>query len=99
MVQERVLAALERVLSRHTGRTVVIASHVTPIKVVVAEALQVPLEVQFRMELRPASVTVVTFFTPPEGETLPGETQRYAALRQLNMLAPGVDLFDEPTRW
>ncbi len=99
MVQERVLAALERVLSRHTGRTVVIASHVTPIKVVVAEALQVPLEVQFRMELRPASVTVVTFFTPPEGETMPGETQRYAALRQLNMLAPGVDLFDEPTRW
>ncbi|MBF4766890.1 bifunctional RNase H/acid phosphatase [Nocardioides agariphilus] len=99
MVQQRVLAALERVLSRHVGRTVVIASHVTPIKVVVAEALQVPVETQFRMELRPASVSVVTFFTPPEGETLPGATQRYASLRQLNMLAPGVDLFDDETRW
>ena len=43
MVQERVLAALERLLARHAGRTVVVASHVTPIKVVVAEALQAPL--------------------------------------------------------
>ncbi len=99
MVQERVMAALERLLARHAGRTVVIASHVTPIKMVVAEALQAPLTSQFRMELRPASVTVVTFFTPPEGEVLPGDTQRYASLRQLNMLAPGVDLFDESTRW
>ena len=99
MVQERVLAALERLLARHAGRTVVVASHVTPIKVVVAEALQAPLTALFRMELRPASVTVVTFFTPPEGESLPGDSQRYASLRQLNMLAPGVDLFDESTRW
>ena len=53
MVQERVLAALERLLARHAGRTVVVASHVTPIKVVVAEALQAPLTSQFRMELRP----------------------------------------------
>ena len=68
MVQERVLAALERLLARHAGRTVVVASHVTPIKVVVAEALQAPLTSQFRMELRPASVTVVTFFTPPDGD-------------------------------
>jgi ribonuclease H / adenosylcobalamin/alpha-ribazole phosphatase len=99
MVQDRVLAALDRVLTRHAGRTVVVASHVTPIKVVVTEALQAPLASQFRMELRPASVTVVTFFTPPEGESVPGETQRYASLRQLNMLAPGVDLFDDSTRW
>src|SRR4051794_14645809 len=68
MVQERVLAALDRLLDRHAGRTVVVASHVTPIKVLVAEALQAPLTTQFRMELRPASVTVVTFFTAPEGE-------------------------------
>jgi probable phosphoglycerate mutase len=99
MVQERVLAALDRLLERHVGRTVVIASHVTPIKVVVTEALQAPLTSQFRMELRPASVTVITFFTPREGDELPGETQRYASLRQLNMLAPGVDLLDESTRW
>ena len=67
MVQDRVLAALDRLLEARAGGTVVVASHVTPIKVVVAEALQSPLESLFRMELRPASVTVVTFFTPPEG--------------------------------
>jgi probable phosphoglycerate mutase len=97
MVQERVLAALDRLLEARAGSTVVVASHVTPIKVVVAEALQAPLGSQFRMELRPASVTVVTFFTPPEPTD--GEPRRYASLRQFNTLAPGVDLFDEATRW
>jgi ribonuclease H / adenosylcobalamin/alpha-ribazole phosphatase len=97
MVRERVLAALDHLLEARAGTTVVVASHVTPIKVVVAEALQAPLASQFRMELRPASVTVVTFFTPPEPAG--GEPQRYASLRQFNTLAPGVDLFDEATRW
>ena len=68
MVQERVVAALDRVLERHVGRTVVVTTHVTPIKMVVAEAIQAPLSSQFRMELRPASVTVVTFFTPPDDQ-------------------------------
>jgi ribonuclease H / adenosylcobalamin/alpha-ribazole phosphatase len=99
MVQDRVLAALDRLLETRAGGTVVIASHVTPIKVVVAEALQSPLESLFRMELRPASVTVVTFFTPPEGAVPTEGQQRYASLRQFNTLAPGVDLFDEATRW
>ena len=99
MVRERVLSALDGVLARHTGKTVVVASHVTPIKVVVAEAIQAPLTSQFRMELRPASVTVVTFFTPPGDEPVASGTERYASLRQLNALAPGVDLLDESTRW
>ncbi len=100
MVQDRVLGAVDRLLETRAGGTVVVASHVTPIKLVVAEALQSPLASLFRMELRPASVTVVTFFTPPEGETLAeGQQQRYASLRQFNTLAPGVDLFDEATRW
>ena len=99
MVQERVLAALDRVLADHAGKTVVVASHVTPIKVVVAEAIQAPLTSQFRMELRPASVTVVTFFTPPGDAAPAGGAERHASLRQFNMLAPGVDLFDDSTRW
>ena len=53
---------------------------------------------QFRMELRPASVTVVTFFTPPEGDTVPASPAlRVAAAVQ--HARPGVDLFDESTRW
>jgi len=103
MVRDRVLAALDRLLDRHVGSTVVVASHVTPIKVVAAEALGAPLTSQFRMELRPASVTVVTVFTPPaEAKAAADAGQRatrFAAVRQLNMLAPGVDLLDESTRW
>ena len=99
VVQQRVLSALDRLLDRHAGRTVVVASHVTPIKVVVAEALQAPLGSQFRMELRPASVSVVTFFTPPEGEAPTSGPQRFASLRSFNILAPGADLLDESTRW
>ncbi len=60
-VQERVQAALGRVLSEHARRTVVVASHVTPIKVLVAGALGAPLRAMYRMELAPASVTVIDY--------------------------------------
>jgi probable phosphoglycerate mutase len=99
MVQKRVLAALDDVLARHRGRTVVVTSHVTPIKVVVAEAIQAPLTSQFRMELRPASVSVVTFFSPPDGAAPTTGAERHASLRSFNTQAPEVDLLDESTRW
>ena len=60
-VEERVLAGLERIREAHPGKTVVVVSHVTPIKTLVATALQAPLESVFRMELSPASVTVLSF--------------------------------------
>ena len=85
-VEERVLAALDRVLDAHAGQTVVVVSHVTPIKTLVAHALDAPLEAVFRMELAPASVTVLSFFT---GASDGGEPQRYASLRHLNALAAG----------
>ena len=37
-------------------------SHVTPIKILVAHALGAPLEAVFRMELSPASVSVVSYY-------------------------------------
>ena len=60
-VQARVQEALQRVLAEHSGRTVVVASHVTPIKVLVAGALGAPLRAMYRMELAPASVTVIDY--------------------------------------
>ena len=57
VVQERVLDGLGRVLEKHAGKTVVVVSHVTPIKTIVAHALDAPLESVFRMELTPASIT------------------------------------------
>ncbi|WP_243640375.1 histidine phosphatase family protein [Nocardioides jejuensis] len=61
-VQARVLAGLERVIEAHAGKTVVLVSHVTPIKTLVAQALGAPLEALYRMELQPASVTVLSWF-------------------------------------
>ena len=60
VVQARVLDGLGRLLATYAGRTVVVVSHVTPIKTLVAHAVAAPLESVFRMELTPASVTVLT---------------------------------------
>ncbi len=62
VVEQRVLASLDRLLDEHAGRTVLAVSHVTPIKVLVAHALEAPLESVYRMELAPASVTVLSYF-------------------------------------
>ncbi|QWC85766.1 bifunctional RNase H/acid phosphatase [Nocardioidaceae bacterium] len=65
-VADRVRAGLGRILAVHAGGTVVAVSHVTPIKILVAEAMGLdPLrgDLLRRMELSPASVCVMTFVT------------------------------------
>jgi ribonuclease H / adenosylcobalamin/alpha-ribazole phosphatase len=81
-VQARVLAGLERLLEAHAERTVVVVSHVTPIKTLVAHAVDAPLSSVLRMELSPASVSVVSFY--------PGEKAR---MRLYNARPPGDDAF------
>jgi probable phosphoglycerate mutase len=93
-VQKRVLDGLQRVLDTHAGRTVVVVSHVTPIKTLVAHAVDAPLEAVFRMELQPASVSVVSFF--PGGED---GAEPHASLRMFNALPPGNDVFSGAARW
>ncbi len=61
-VQERVLASRDRLLGTHAGTTALVVSHVSPISVLVADALGAPLEAVHRMELAPASVTVLSYF-------------------------------------
>ncbi|NYJ00985.1 putative phosphoglycerate mutase [Nocardioides thalensis] len=79
-VEERVLAALTRLVAAHAGETLVVVSHVTPIKTLVAHALGAPLEAVFRMDLQPAAVSIVSFF--PDHRT--GE--RRGALKLYNAL-------------
>ncbi len=68
-VEKRVLAGRDRIVSSYAGRTVVAVSHVTPIKTLVADALGAPLEAVYRMELAPASVTVISYFRGgPDGD-------------------------------
>ncbi len=61
-VEKRVLEGRDRMVASYEGSTVVVVSHVTPIKTLVAEALGAPLEAVYRMELAPASVTVISYF-------------------------------------
>ncbi len=91
-VEKRVLAGLEEVLAAHAGRTVVVVSHVTPIKTLVAHALDAPLEAVFRMELAPASISVVTFHPDEHGRAR-------GSLRLYNTLAPGERGLLDTGRW
>ncbi|MCW2816844.1 MAG: Phosphoglycerate mutase [Nocardioides sp.] len=85
-VQTRVLAGLERLMKSHGGKTVVVVSHVTPIKTLVAHALDAPLEAVFKMELSPASVTVLSWFEDGRG-----------SMRLYNALPPARDAFASAT--
>ncbi|MFF4096286.1 bifunctional RNase H/acid phosphatase [Streptomyces sp. NPDC001834] len=61
-VTRRVAAARDRLVARHAGRTVLLVTHVTPIKTLVRLALGAPPEALFRMELSAASVSVVAYY-------------------------------------
>ncbi len=61
-VEKRVLEGRDRMIASYKAKTVVAVSHVTPIKTLVADALGAPLEAVYRMELAPASVTVISYF-------------------------------------
>ncbi|MFE2040446.1 bifunctional RNase H/acid phosphatase [Streptomyces sp. NPDC059477] len=58
----RVAAAQEKLLAAYAGRTVLLVTHVTPIKTLVRFALGAPPESMFRMELSAASLSVVAHY-------------------------------------
>ena len=60
-VSARVARARRRLLSRYAGRTVLVVSHVTPIKVMLAAALDVGDEIVHRVFLEAASLCTVTW--------------------------------------
>jgi probable phosphoglycerate mutase len=61
----RVLEARDRLVAARPEQTIVVVSHVTPIKLLVAEALGAPIEAIYRMDLAPASITSVQWW--PDG--------------------------------
>lgn len=58
----RVAATRDRLVAAHTGRTVLLVTHVTPIKTFVRLALGAPPESLFRMELSAASLSAVAHY-------------------------------------
>ena len=61
-VYERVSAAADRLIEAYAGKTVVAVSHVTPIKLLVRRALGAPMQVIYKIELSPASITTIQWF-------------------------------------
>ncbi|NXY98442.1 bifunctional RNase H/acid phosphatase [Streptomyces sp. BR123] len=58
----RISATRDRLLAAHAGRTVLLVTHVTPVKILVRLALGAPPEALFRMELSAASLTAVAYY-------------------------------------
>lgn len=58
----RIAATRDRLVSAYAGRTVLLVTHVTPIKTLVRLALGAPPESLFRMELSAASLSVVAYY-------------------------------------
>ncbi|MGR4879275.1 bifunctional RNase H/acid phosphatase [Streptomyces sp. LARHCF249] len=58
----RISATRDRLLAEHAGRTVLLVSHVTPVKILVRLALGAPPESLFRMELSAASLSAVAYY-------------------------------------
>lgn len=61
-VARRVSLARDKLIARHAGRTVLVVTHVTPIKTLVRLALGAPPESLFRMELSAAALSAVAYY-------------------------------------
>ena len=59
---QRVGEARDRVTAAYPHQTVLVVTHVTPIKALVCQALGAPLSAVNRMELGPASLSVIDFY-------------------------------------
>ncbi|MFD4557227.1 bifunctional RNase H/acid phosphatase [Streptomyces sp. NPDC058469] len=59
----RIAATRDKLIAAYAGRTVLLVTHVTPIKTFVQLALGAPPESLFRMELSAASLSAVAYYT------------------------------------
>ena len=69
----RVDRACERLLRQHYGQRVLVVSHITPIKILLCRALDVPLAALYRMYLGSACINEIQWHGPA-----------YAAVRRVN---------------
>ncbi|MFJ8080835.1 bifunctional RNase H/acid phosphatase [Streptomyces sp. NPDC096205] len=59
---ERIAATRDKLVAAYAGRTVLLVTHVTPIKTLARLALGAPPESMFRMELSAASLSVIAYY-------------------------------------
>jgi probable phosphoglycerate mutase len=58
----RARSARDALLTAYPGKTVLVVTHVTPIKLMVRSVLQAPMNSLFRMELAPATLTEIHWY-------------------------------------
>jgi probable phosphoglycerate mutase len=61
-LSRRVLAAKARLLLAHPQQRLLVVSHVTPIKLLVRDALDAPLHIIHRLQVAPASITTLAWW-------------------------------------
>ncbi|MEV1008618.1 bifunctional RNase H/acid phosphatase [Streptomyces sp. NPDC049881] len=66
-VARRAAVSRDKAIARHAGRTVLVVSHVTPIKSLLCMALGAPPSAMFRLELSPAGLSEIAYW--PDGGT------------------------------
>jgi len=77
----RVLAALDRLLTAHEFRTLLLVSHVTPIKTLACRAMLAPPAAMFRIQLDVASLCEIDWY--PDGPAVVRSLNDTAHLRQV----------------
>lgn len=64
-IQRRVIDLVQDLSSRYPGNSIVLVSHVGPIKALLAAALEIPLQATRRMFLDPATISLVEWGSHP----------------------------------
>jgi probable phosphoglycerate mutase len=64
---KRVAAARDRVVATYPGQTVLVVSHVTPIKSMLRDAIGAPLDAVYRLYLDPASLSTIDWYADRPG--------------------------------
>ncbi len=64
-VQKRVVDAVEELTGEYAGKSIVLVSHVGPIKALIAAVVEIPLQATRRFFLDPATITIVDWGARP----------------------------------
>jgi probable phosphoglycerate mutase len=72
---------VRRLTEKYAGQTIVIVAHVTPIKLMVTDAVDAPVDSIYKMELPPCSISKVAWF--PDGNSSMFSFAEAAHLRDL----------------
>lgn len=61
-VEQRVRGARDRLLEQYEGSTLLLVTHVTPLKTLLRLALDAPAQAYYRIEIRPATFSTIAWF-------------------------------------